>query len=207
MEDPSSENLSIAELAERAGITRRTIRYYVSEGLLPPPGGRGQRRVYTPDHLLRLQAIRRLKEVFLPLREIRRRLEGLTSAELRRIALAPPEELRPSSLVDVLVEPPRTFARSRPSLDLTSVRGLPAVVSQLTRPTNDAWGDAAPLLVSRAAPSATGTPSHDVWHRVTLAPGVELHYQPSGDRRRDETIAHLIRAAASLLAESSPEEG
>ena len=62
MGDPTSDLLSIAELAERVGLTRRTIRFYVAEGLLPPPGGRGQRRVYSSEHLIRLRAIQRLKE-------------------------------------------------------------------------------------------------------------------------------------------------
>ncbi len=31
-------DLSVDELAERTGHTVRTIRYYQSEGLLPPPG-------------------------------------------------------------------------------------------------------------------------------------------------------------------------
>ena len=34
---------SISELAEAAGVSTRTIRYYVSEGLLPPPVGSGTR--------------------------------------------------------------------------------------------------------------------------------------------------------------------
>ncbi len=34
--------LSIGELAQRAGVTRRTIRYYVEIGLLQPPDGSGQ---------------------------------------------------------------------------------------------------------------------------------------------------------------------
>src|SRR5882672_2759069 len=74
MADFRPTELTIAELAERAGVTPRTIRYYVAEGLLPPPGGSGQRRVYGQEHLARLEAIRNLKASYLPLHEIRRKL-------------------------------------------------------------------------------------------------------------------------------------
>jgi hypothetical protein len=53
---------------------------------------------------------------------------------------------------------------------------------------------------------AVEAPTGTVWRRVALAPGVELHYQPSGDRRRDAAIARLIRAAAGLLADSPRDE-
>ncbi|MDP9381147.1 MAG: MerR family DNA-binding transcriptional regulator [Chloroflexota bacterium] len=39
MRNESVEVMGISELAERAGVSLRTVRYYVSEGLLPPPGG------------------------------------------------------------------------------------------------------------------------------------------------------------------------
>jgi hypothetical protein len=48
------------------------------------------------------------------------------------------------------------------------------------------------------------TPPGTVWHRIALAPGVELHYQPSGDRQRDAVIARLIREATGLLASLPP---
>src|SRR5688572_3160786 len=67
----------IGELADRAGTTVRTIRYYVAEGLLPAPAGSGPRSEYTDDHLARLGAIRALKARYLPLAEIRRRLAAM----------------------------------------------------------------------------------------------------------------------------------
>jgi DNA-binding transcriptional MerR regulator len=84
MHDERQQGMGIAELARRAGVTPRTIRYYVAEGLLPAPAGRGQRRAYGPEHLDRLEAIRELKAAYLPLHEIRRRLgDDLTPQPLR----------------------------------------------------------------------------------------------------------------------------
>ena len=67
---------SIGELADQAGVSTRTIRYYVSEGLLPPPLGAGPNSRYTDAHREQLEIIGRLKREYLPLKEIRRRLAG-----------------------------------------------------------------------------------------------------------------------------------
>src|SRR5215813_15543513 len=67
----------IAELAERGGVTRRTVRYYVQRGLLPTPLGTGRGPHYTPAHLQRLIHIRQLQETGVPLAEVAARLDGV----------------------------------------------------------------------------------------------------------------------------------
>jgi Ca-activated chloride channel family protein len=64
-------SFSIGELADRAGVTPRTIRYYVELGLLPPPAGTGNRATYGPEHLDRLMTIKKLQMRRLSLDEIR----------------------------------------------------------------------------------------------------------------------------------------
>ncbi|HUS13913.1 MAG TPA: MerR family transcriptional regulator [Chloroflexia bacterium] len=73
--------MNINELANETGVTTRTIRYYVEQGLLPNPEA-GYPAQYTDDHLQRLALIRRLKEEYLPLDEIRTMLQGLNAAEI-----------------------------------------------------------------------------------------------------------------------------
>ena len=73
-------------LARQAGISPRTVRYYVQRGLLPPPVFRGRDTAYSEEHLLRLRAIRRLQERFLPLDAIQRELEQRSLAELQALA-------------------------------------------------------------------------------------------------------------------------
>jgi predicted transcriptional regulator len=53
---------SIAELAELGGITRRTVRYYIQEGLLPAPLGVGRGKHYSRQHLERLLQVKALQE-------------------------------------------------------------------------------------------------------------------------------------------------
>ncbi|MFC9931337.1 MerR family transcriptional regulator [Streptomyces sp. NPDC127190] len=67
---------SIGELAERAAVTVKTVRFYSDQGLLPEASrsGGGHRR-YGPDALERLRLIRSLRGLDLPLPEVRRVLD------------------------------------------------------------------------------------------------------------------------------------
>lgn len=82
------------DLETESGLTARTIRYYISEGLLPPAYGRGPSAVYDADHLLRLRYIQQLKAARLPLNDIKERLNGLTSDDL---AVALKIEIEPTA--------------------------------------------------------------------------------------------------------------
>ena len=77
---------TIGQLAKLAGVTTRTIRYYIAERLLPPPQHGGQAERYDDDHLRRLELIRRLKAEFLPLAEIRSRLGALDPQAIQELA-------------------------------------------------------------------------------------------------------------------------
>ncbi len=75
------ETLTIEALAERAGTTVRTVRYYITQGLLTGPDARGRAAHYTVGHLDRLRLIRYLVGQHLPLREIRAFLTRLSPRE------------------------------------------------------------------------------------------------------------------------------
>ncbi|NOK62539.1 MAG: hypothetical protein GFH27_549333n27 [Chloroflexi bacterium AL-W] len=76
---------TIGELAQAAGVTPRTIRYYTAEGLLPPPDTRGRYALYGETHLLRLRLIARLKDAYLPLGEIKSRLQPLSNEQMQQL--------------------------------------------------------------------------------------------------------------------------
>ena len=44
----------VSELADKAGVTKRTIHYYISKGLLLPPEGSGVNSLYNDEHLERI---------------------------------------------------------------------------------------------------------------------------------------------------------
>lgn len=70
------ELYGIEELADLGGVSRRTVRYYVQEGLLPPPLGVGRGRHYDRLHLDRLLRVKSLQEQGLTLGEVRAALAG-----------------------------------------------------------------------------------------------------------------------------------
>lgn len=92
---PDSHRYTMSELEQHTGLPARTIRYYITQGLLAPAHGRGPSATYDQDHLLRLQAIKRLKETNAGLDEIKRRLAELSDADIAamlEIETAPPED-------------------------------------------------------------------------------------------------------------------
>jgi DNA-binding transcriptional MerR regulator len=66
-----AEQYLIHEVAEKAGVSTRTIRYYITEGLLPAPSNRGRYASYDPAYIDLIRLIRQLKDSFLPLKEIK----------------------------------------------------------------------------------------------------------------------------------------
>ena len=77
------ESYLINQLAERAGVTVRTIRYYVNEGLLPPPQTKGRYSAYDEDYLYRIKLIKFYKESYLPLSRIRELLDEMSPEEIK----------------------------------------------------------------------------------------------------------------------------
>lgn len=61
----------ISELADKAGVTKRTIHYYISKGLLLPPEGSGVNSLYKDEHLERILLIKKLQAEYMPLNKIR----------------------------------------------------------------------------------------------------------------------------------------
>ncbi|MET9381236.1 MerR family transcriptional regulator [Streptomyces sp. NPDC002928] len=76
--DTEEPTLTIDELAARAGVTVRTVRFYGTKGLLPPPV-LGPRRVghYGGEHLARLALIEELQHQGMTLAAIERYLRRL----------------------------------------------------------------------------------------------------------------------------------
>ncbi|PKO16262.1 MAG: hypothetical protein CVU39_07810 [Chloroflexi bacterium HGW-Chloroflexi-10] len=123
----TSEEYQIGELAERAEVTVRTIRYYISEGLLPAPETRGRYSVYDEDYLNRIRLIKRLKDVFLPIREIRTMLDTQSELEIEDF-LTRYEGVRNTGndalmyISDVLAEKSQPYLKSKPVMPAAAPR-------------------------------------------------------------------------------------
>lgn len=127
---------SIEELAQLGGVTRRTVRYYVQRGLIPPPTGTGRGKHYTQGHLDALLRVKALQE------------QGVALAEI-------------------------------------------------VEPEDDEGGGAAP----RAAPGPQPipTPAAEVWLRVPLGEGIELHLRSPSRALESTVVDALRRAVVSVL--------
>jgi DNA-binding transcriptional MerR regulator len=125
----------ISELEEQTGVSARTIRYYIGQGLLAPAYGRGPSATYDRGHLLRLLFIQRLKDQRYTLTQIKEHVSRLTDEEIermlgmaiettedlwRRIILHPDIEIHarvgtenePDSLVEQAIESIVNYGRS-----------------------------------------------------------------------------------------------
>src|SRR5512138_866984 len=92
----AKETYDIQELVTKSGVPRRTIYFYVQQGVLPPPEGAGLASHYNEEHLMRLRLIPMLRQQGLRLDEIRARFMQLSGEEMRamlntsRPAVMPP---------------------------------------------------------------------------------------------------------------------
>lgn len=130
---PPSPRYSLPDLERETKTSGRTIRYYISQGLLPPAFGRGPTATYDLGHLLRLRLIASLKEERLGLQEIRDRLNGLTDDDI-------------AALLNVQTEPAEEFWRRielHPDIELH--------VRQRSR-SDPAMDDAVDLIVGLSRP-------------------------------------------------------
>jgi DNA-binding transcriptional MerR regulator len=107
LSDVSQEQarFGIDELADFGGVSRRTVRYYVQEGLLPAPLGVGRGRHYDQSHVDRLLRVKALQEAGRSLDEIRALLQsparpstrlGTTPAGSLAFATAPESPASPA---------------------------------------------------------------------------------------------------------------
>lgn len=123
------ERLSIETLASLAGVTARTIRFYIAEGVLERPVGEKRGAHYLQRHLDQLLLIRRWSEA------------GLSLERIRELAQGAPED------------PPRRAA----------------------------------------APGSV-----EVWSRMTLVDGLELHVEPSRAGMSPEQLRALLQGLTKL---------
>ncbi|MFZ9858303.1 MAG: MerR family transcriptional regulator [Roseiflexaceae bacterium] len=151
----NQELMTIRQLAERAGVTQRTIRYYTDEGLIDAPVDRVRTPRYTERHLLQLLAAARLKASFLPLRVIRARLAGMDDAELNDVIQSAPQPVEEIVANEVVNE-------------MVAAHHVDRVVT----------GSA-----TYAPTTANSNDTEVRWHRYVIDDGIEIHFRD--DRRID----------------------
>jgi DNA-binding transcriptional MerR regulator len=184
-----NEEFLIHELAERAGVTVRTIRYYTIEGLLPQPVNRGKYAYYTMEHVHRLELIRRLKDAYLPLREIRQTLSSMSDGEvLARLHEHPPVgSEQPPSVPAPAQRAPKALDYIAQLMDRQS-----SLRSHGEKPKPK------PVQI-REQPSLYADAPEQVWRRIELAPGVELHIRQPAESFTPQSIQQILAGVRRQL--------
>ncbi|HWJ81240.1 MAG TPA: MerR family transcriptional regulator [Nocardioides sp.] len=86
---PAEGLLTLDELTQRVGLSVRTIRFYTTKGLVPPPLRRGRSGYYTPEHVARLELVQELQSHGFTLGAIQKYVAGIPDdATPEDIALA-----------------------------------------------------------------------------------------------------------------------
>lgn len=88
---PPPRQFPVDELAALAGVTPRTVRYYIAEGLLDRPEGEKRGAYYLQRHLDQLLLIRRWADAGLSLERIRELRAGAPDEP-------PPRPVRPGTV-------------------------------------------------------------------------------------------------------------
>src|SRR3954471_23625944 len=126
--------LTIDQLAERSGISVRTIRFYAGRGLLPAPQLRGRTGLYGPGHVARLSLCGERSGLGFTLAAIeahRQRLRvdaGADELALHRALLTPwvPEQVEELPVEEL----ERRAGRALQPADLEALEGL-GVITRL----------------------------------------------------------------------------
>jgi DNA-binding transcriptional MerR regulator len=168
----------------------RTIRYYLTEGLVPPAEDKqGTASVFGYRHLLQLLVVKKLQSEHLPIRKIRDLVDGRTERELERLLgteESPAVKNEALSYLEKLLIKPTT----PPSPQATQAVRPPLSMNSLSSPAPEAMQQSPQMSVG-------GT-----WSRIEIEPGLELHvhdqYQPpremKGLRKLTQSVLRVIES-------------
>jgi len=201
---------TIGELADAAGVTVRTIRYYVKEGLLPAPHTQGRYALYNDSYLKRLELIRRWKDNYLPLKEIRVRIQPLSDQEVALLlqTIEQPEEpfeVKPRVMRSVAMPPeteagethPKKQARSKSKAAPENAASYARQLREGKLPEENSAADYAHKIREQRP----HTPNYfrprirqqsEEWRRIRVMPGFELNLSEGVYRQYEAEIQELL---------------
>ena len=205
----TEEQFLIGELAKRAGVSVRTIRYYISEGLLPAPDTKGRYAAYDERYIARIRLIQHWKKAYLPLREIRSRLDALSEQDIQEqveqaVDISPAPSIADSAedYISRVMHPNRRV--------MSMVAPAPQDMDQILFDHSDALPELEPSFLRRQGGTApqqliamgqvTELPAPDSsWLHLTLTDGVELHIRQPISPAVQDKIDRLVHFARRLF--------
>ncbi len=177
-------------------LNERTLRYYITEGLIDRPLGReGTAALYGYRHLLQILTIKLLQGNYLPIRRIREILADKSNEELELL------------LAEGLEGPDTNLRQAfrRPWGDLPQARMATPSRRRLLLREPEAPRRAnlfePPACLMERAEMQPPSPLQNTWERFVLGAGIELHVRtdrkgelrPSEIRRMVERLLHTLK--------------
>lgn len=180
----NTDQYLIGELANLTGLTVRTIRYYINEGLLPQPEIQGRYAYFDEHYLARIKLIQRLKDAYMPLKEIRQILDSLSDEEIDKQANE--EDL--SNLNENLM----VSSKNRDVLDYIKNINQNQNRIQSPEPTYHQRSSkpSGSRQILNLEPSSQAEGSQ--WRRIELQKGIELHINENIMKRRGGRIFSIV---------------
>ena len=196
---------TIEDLEKYSGLSIRTLHYYMQKGLLPGPDKRGKNATYSQEHLDRLDLINMLKEIHLPLDEIRTILNQLTPEEIHHY-LGFQEELL-SKIQAVKPEMKEENHISEGSSALQYIRGLEEAhlaKNNIAEDPVEYFNNLDNTIYQNKPFISQGKylqdePKEERWRRLILVDGIELHTRETIDKEMLKKIYRLRSFARSLF--------
>ncbi|HEX5632820.1 MAG TPA: MerR family transcriptional regulator [Gemmatimonadales bacterium] len=173
-----ASNVVPLNAAARARPTERTIRYYVTRGLVAPPDGRGTAAVYGYRHLLQVLAIKLRQMEGATLEALTAEFTGLTGDVIER---------RVATVLGV---------------------GLPpADRLPLLRPNGSSRGKVARAMHQWIVPPVEAGPRGGTLRRIIVGPGMELLVDEQHPALRlaagEPAVAEAVRGAIGRLLDGA----
>ena len=191
MPNKKQKKYTIDDLSELTGHSRRTIRYYIQEGLLDSPAGRGKGGFYFNRHLSQLQLIKQLQEKGMSLSSISKYMERDHE---------PREEVyyknNKSTMNYKMSEDAFPLAKQRADM---MKKKMDKISNKEMLQKEEAETEPRSLFFNKDFYAPAPQSKRDVWVKYEIAPGLEINIRRDIEKKQKRKIDDIIRIAREIL--------
>jgi len=202
---------SLEDLANETGLSPRTIRHYIAQGLLPGPESLGRNAWYSEDHLDRLKCIQILKDrTGAALADLRPIINSLPEEQIRDIAAGREQVMsvpvgsgshpgqRAAADEPMAASSPPLFSRSAPPSDRVESADALSYIRSIRAGQLDDASRLAEVVRALERIAGRGVPrraKNDWWATVSITPDIEIRARglDEQDIGELERLADLLR--------------
>jgi DNA-binding transcriptional MerR regulator len=182
------EQFTIEDLARRSGLSVRTVRYYIQQGLLPGPDTAGKYASYSQRHLDHLRMVQRLKGLHLPLKQIQHLIANMSREDMHQLL-----HMQDKMALKKLSIKEETHGIDGISSAVDYIEGL---AGRQARVKHIAESPPAYAQTHQGLPQSQ---QPERWSKIRLAEGVELSVREQESRALRDEINQLIAAARTIF--------